>query len=175
MSRLTRVVAGGQTGIDRAALDAARAAGLAIGGWCPRGRRAEDGAIPPEYPLAETPSPRYPQRTAWNVRDADATLVLARGAPRGGSALTARLASAAGRPLFVVDLLAAPDPAAVVRWLGAHAVAVLNVAGPRESENPGIREQGRRFLAAVFDGLRKGENEQPRPAKLRLDSGTPRA
>jgi hypothetical protein len=64
MSRLRRVVSGGQTGVDRAALDAARDAGLAVGGWCPRGRRAEDGRIPAGYPLEETPSPRYPQRTA---------------------------------------------------------------------------------------------------------------
>jgi hypothetical protein len=175
VSRLSRVVSGGQTGVDRAALDAARAAGLAIGGWCPRGRRAEDGRIPPEYPLEETPSPRYPERTGWNVRDSGATLVLARGAPRGGSALTVRLAEAAGRPLLVVDLAVAPDPAAVVGWLAAHLVEVLNVAGPRESENPGIGAQARRFLEAVFALLREGESDPPGPTKLRLDNRSSRA
>ena len=82
---LEKVVSGGQSGVDRAALDAARAAGLACGGWCPRDRWAEDGPIAASYPLTETPQRDPAQRTAWNVRDADATLVLARGAPRGGN------------------------------------------------------------------------------------------
>jgi hypothetical protein len=171
VSRLSRVVSGGQTGVDRAALDAARAAGLAIGGWCPRGRRAEDGPIPREYPLAETPSPRYPQRTAWNVRDADATLALARGAPRGGTALTVRLAAAAGRPLLVIDLDAAPDPAEIAAWLAAEGVAVLNVAGPRESENRGVGAQAEALLTAVFSALRHGALGPAGGAKLRLDNG----
>lgn len=171
MSRLTRIVSGGQAGVDRAALDAARAAGLAIGGWCPRGRRAEDGRIPPDYPLDETPSPRYPQRTAWNVRDADATLVLARGAPCGGTALTVRLAAAAGRPLLVIDLDAAPDPAEVAAWLAAEGIAVLNVAGPRESENRGVDAQARALLAAVFSALRQAAFRPAAGAKLCLDNG----
>jgi hypothetical protein len=171
VSRLSRVVSGGQTGVDRAALDAAREAGLAVGGWCPRGRRAEDGRIPARYPLEETPSPRYPQRTAWNVRDCDATLVLARGTPRGGTALTVRVAAAAGRPLLVVDLDASPDPATVVAWLSARAVVVLNVAGPRESENPGIARQAGEFLGAVFSALGRPPSGPPGAAKLRLDNG----
>jgi len=172
VSRLHRVVSGGQTGVDRAALEAARVAGLEIGGWCPRGRRAEDGLIPTDYPLAETPSPRYPQRTAWNVRDSDGTLVLVRGTPRGGSALTVRLATATGRPLLVVDLDAAPDPATVAAWLAAGAIAVLNVAGPRESENRGIGRQVRAFLAAVFSVLRQGPHGAGGAAKPGLDNGT---
>lgn len=170
MSRLARVVSGGQTGVDRAALDAARAAGLTIGGWCPRGRRAEDGRIPPEYPLEETHSPRYPQRTAWNVRDADATLVLARGAPRGGTALTVRLATTAGVPLLVIDLNAAPDPAVVAAWLSTRAVAVLNVAGPRESENPGIAGQAKGFMAAVLAALGHSPHGPGGEAKLGLEN-----
>jgi hypothetical protein len=169
VSRLIRVVSGGQTGVDRAALDAAREAGLAIGGWCPRGRRAEDGRIPFEYPLEETPSPRYPQRTEFNVRDSDATVVVARGAPRGGTELTVRLATAAARPVLVVDLDAAPDPAVIATWLAARAVAVLNVAGPRESENPGIAAQAQAFLTAVFGALRQAPDEQGGQAKLALD------
>ena len=171
MSRLRRVVSGGQTGVDRAALDAAREAGLAVGGWCPRGRRAEDGRIPPEYPLEETPSPRYPQRTAWNVRDCDATVVLARGTPRGGTALTVRLAAAAGLPLLVVDLDASPDPATVAAWLTARAVVVVNVAGPRESENPGIAGQAREFLRTVFSALGQPPSGSVGAAKLRVDNG----
>jgi hypothetical protein len=165
------VVSGGQTGVDRAALDAARAAGLEVGGWCPRGRRAEDGVIPMDYPLAETPSPRYPQRTAWNVRDSDGTLVLVRGTPMGGSALTVRLATTAGRPLLVVDLDAPPDPASVAAWLAAGAVTVLNVAGPRESENRGIGKQAGAFLAAAFLALRQGRHGAGGAAKPGLDNG----
>jgi len=86
------IISGGQTGVDRGALDAAARLGIAHGGWCPRGRRAEDGEIPERYRLRETPSRRYAQRTAWNVRDSDATLVLIEGDLAGGTALTVRLA-----------------------------------------------------------------------------------
>ncbi len=92
-----KIVSGGQTGVDRAALDAALALGVPCGGWCPRGRRAEDGEIPARYPLRETPLPTYEQRTEWNVRDADGTLVLTRGPASGGTALTLALAERLGR------------------------------------------------------------------------------
>lgn len=145
-----RVVSGGQTGVDRAALDVAIALGIAHGGWCPRGRRAEDGAIPERYPLRETPSASYPERTEWNVRDSDATLILHRGRLRGGSALTRRLARAMGRPLLAVDLSASPASAAVRAWLEKERVATLNVAGPRESEQPGIHAAALAFLRGAL-------------------------
>jgi predicted Rossmann fold nucleotide-binding protein DprA/Smf involved in DNA uptake len=146
-----RVVSGGQTGVDRAALDVAMALGLTCGGWCPRGRRAEDGPIPSGYPLQETPGAAYPERTAWNVRDSDATLVLTLGKPRGGTALTIGLARKAGKPLLVVDLDAGVPGAAEVRaWLVREGVRTLNVAGPRESERPGTRARASRFLRAAF-------------------------
>lgn len=145
-----RVVSGGQTGVDRAALDVALEIGLEIGGWCPSGRRAEDGEIPARYPLRETPSRRYAQRTAWNVRDSDATLILRRDALTGGSALTAGLAARMGRPLLVVDLSERPDPGAVRRWFEAHRVRVLNVAGPREAGCLGITELARGFLRRLL-------------------------
>ncbi|MDP6705118.1 MAG: putative molybdenum carrier protein [Alphaproteobacteria bacterium] len=97
-----RVISGGQTGVDRAALDAAMTLGLAVGGWCPRGRWAEDGPIPTRYPLIETPLARVVQRTFWNVRDSDATLVLVQGRARGGTLATIRQA-AGRRPLLVLD------------------------------------------------------------------------
>jgi hypothetical protein len=144
------VVSGGQTGVDRAALDAARAAGLPIGGWCPRGRLAEDGPIPAEYPLRETPSDDYAERTEWNVRDADATLVLTRGRPSPGTALTIELARRLDRRLLVLDLRDSPDPTAIATFVREGEMAVLNVAGPRESQSPGIGQEARAFLERAF-------------------------
>jgi len=145
-----RVVSGGQTGVDRAALDVALELGIPCGGWCPRNRRAEDGEIPPWYPMQETPSRDYRVRTRWNVRDSDATLVLTRGEARGGTLLTVRLAVALGRPLRVVDLTLDPEPGAVREWLETRRIQVLNVAGPRASEHPGLAGQVRAFLQAVL-------------------------
>lgn len=145
-----RVRSGGQTGVDRAALDAARAGGLETVGWCPRGRRAEDGVVPARYRLRETPSPEYAERTEWNVRDSDATLILHRGVLSGGTELTRRLAESMGKPVLVVDLTAPPGLDDVAFWIHAHAPADLNVAGPRESSHPGIHRQARHFLKNVF-------------------------
>jgi hypothetical protein len=145
-----KVVSGGQTGVDRAALDAALAAGLRCGGWCPRGRAAEDGSIDAVYPLVETPSADYAQRTEWNVRDSDATLVLARGRPGGGTALTIALARRHGKPLLVVDLARDASPEEVARWIESHAIGTLNVAGPRESQKPGIGREARAFLERLL-------------------------
>jgi len=150
---IRRIVSGGQTGVDRAALDAALALGVPCGGWCPRGRRAEDGPIDARYPLRETPTDDYAERTAWNVRDADGTLVLTRGGPSGGTALTIDLARRAGRPLLVVDLARDPDPAEVVGWARREGVGVMNVAGPRESQRPGIQAAARDFLEKALAGL----------------------
>jgi hypothetical protein len=146
---LPQIVSGGQTGVDRAALDLALELGLPCGGWCPRGRRAEDGPLPERYPLRETSSPAYPQRTAGNVRDSDATLILTRGEPDPGTALTARLAARYGRPHLIVDLAKSPDAARVRAWLDENQIRVLNVAGPRESAKPGIYAQAKEFLRAV--------------------------
>jgi hypothetical protein len=144
--RPARIVSGGQTGVDRAALDAALSLGLACGGWCPRGRKAEDGPIDPRYPLEETPSDEYAERTEWNVRDADGTLVLTFGEPTGGTAYTIAVARRLGRPLLILDLAGGPDPGEVRRWVEAEGIGVLNVAGPRESVRPGAHASARRFL-----------------------------
>jgi hypothetical protein len=132
---LLKLISGGQTGADRAALDFAIAARLTHGGWCPRERRAEDGRIPAKYKLRETPSRRYPQRTRRNVIDADATVILSKRPLVGGTILTARMCRLHGRPLIILSP-ARPIPAAVRRlrrFLRAHKVQVLNVAGPRAS------------------------------------------
>lgn len=150
-----KIVSGGQTGVDRAALDVALSLGIPCGGWCPRGRRAEDGAIPSRYPLAETPTARYPERTAWNVRDSDGTLVLHAGRPRGGTALTLRLLARERKPTLQVDLDAAPDPGVVARWMASGAIRVLNVAGPRESECPGVGRRAKQFLESALGPVKK--------------------
>src|ERR1700746_3926565 len=101
---ISKIVSGGQTGVDRAALDVALDLGIACGGWCPKGRLAEDGPIPERYPLEETTLPFYPQRTERNVRDSDGTLVLTVGPPKGGTALTLVLARRQKKPFRVVNL-----------------------------------------------------------------------
>ena len=145
-----KIVSGGQTGVDRAALNVALELGLEVGGWCPRGRRAEDGAIAQLYPLRETPSHSYSQRTEWNVRDSDGTLILYRGILGGGTRLTVELARRYGRPLSILDLTGDEDTEKVRQWLQAHAIRVLNVAGPRESGEPGIQAQAQVFLRLLL-------------------------
>ncbi len=153
---ITQIVSGGQTGVDRAALEAACALGLPCGGWVPRGRRAEDGRVPSRYAMRETESAGYPQRTRYNVRDSDATLILNRGAPSGGTALTIACAENLRRPCMVVDLESAGETAtrdAVRAWLRRHRVRILNVAGPRESTAPGIADEAYGFLRAVLEEI----------------------
>lgn len=147
---IERIVSGGQTGVDRAALDVALAHGFKCGGWCPKGRRAMDGRIPARYPLRETESTDYRQRTALNVRDADATLVLTRGRLLGGTAYTVTVARRLQKPHFIVDLTAPTDPAVVRAWLRAHHVRTLNVAGPREQGAPGIYAETVNYLEELL-------------------------
>jgi hypothetical protein len=147
---LKKIVSGGQAGVDRAALDTARALGIPAGGWCPRGRIAEDGCIRRRYRLVETPSRGYAQRTEWNVRDSDATLVINRGRLDGGTLLTVQLARRLRKPVFVVQLGRRLRRAQWLAWLRRNRVRVLNVAGPRESKRPGIYREARLLLAVFF-------------------------
>lgn len=149
---MIRIVSGGQTGVDRAALDVALALGIPCGGWCPQGRRAEDGRIPLVYPLQEMPSSEYADRTEKNVIDSDGTLIVCVGEPRGGTHFTLLCAQKHGKPYYIVDLARHPHQAlaGTRAWLQTQRVAVLNIAGPRESEHPGIYDLAVGWLRALF-------------------------
>ena len=149
---LAGLVSGGQTGVDRAVLDLALEAGIPCGGWCPKGRWAEDGPLPRHYPLRETPLARVVQRTLWNMRDSDATLVLARHRPQRGWGGSAILTSQAGvaRPRLVVDPRADRGPRQAGAWLRRHRVRLLNVGGPRASEDAEIYDLARDFLERLL-------------------------
>lgn len=141
--------------MDRAALDAALHAGVSVAGWCPAGRWAEDGPIPPRYPLRETQTADPAERTRLNVRDAEAVLILARGDLAGGTRRTADIARDTGRPLLVLDPATA-DPLTAVDWCRQHGVDRLDVAGPRESEAPGIYSEARSLLVAMLRYIGSG-------------------
>jgi len=148
---LEKIISGGQTGVDRAALDIALRNGIAHGGWCPRGRKAEDGAIAARYRLIETPRADYAVRTEWNVRDADATLILTRGRPDGGTALTLRCAAVHGKPRYLMDLDGDTDLSGLVAWLAEHDIRILNIAGARESKQPGIYKEACEILQQLVE------------------------
>jgi len=151
--RIRKIVSGGQTGVDRGALDFATGRGIEHGGWVPKGRRAEDGPLPPLYNMKETETRRYGERTRRNVLDSDGTLIVREGRLSGGTALTKILAQRAGKPLLVIDISRAAfeDAAKAIRlWLEENTISVLNLAGPRESQRPGIYGRTRALLEIVF-------------------------
>ena len=147
---LRKIISGGQTGVDRAALDVALEHGIPCGGWCPKGRLAEDGTIPAHYPLAETHTTVYEERTAWNVRDSDGSLVVTWGPPAGGTAYTIDAAREYGRPCLVIDLAEDCESGGVRAWIEEHDIQTLNVAGPRASKDPSVYDEAAAFLGRVL-------------------------
>ncbi|MGH8048750.1 MAG: putative molybdenum carrier protein [Chthoniobacterales bacterium] len=145
------IVSGGQTGVDRAALAWARRNGIPHGGWCPRGRWSESGPIPRIYRLRETRSRAVGERTLWNVRDSDATAILCLHTKlTGGTAQTARFCYDLEKPLlFLSAAIWTPREAgaALRHFIRKNDVHVLNIAGPRASEEPGAAV----FTRAVLD------------------------
>lgn len=148
-----KIVSGGQTGVDRAALDVAIQLGLPHGGWCPKGRIAEDGIISQKYLLKETKSNGYIERTKLNVKDSDGTLIVVAKLPGEltyGTNLTKLEAEKIDKPLLVVDLSQEIDFAQILVWEKENQINVLNIAGPRESKSPGIYQLSFDFLKKLF-------------------------
>lgn len=149
---LVKIISGGQTGADRAALDAAIQVGIPHGGWLPRGRKTEDGPLSSNYALLEMDSPSYKKRTEKNVIESDATLIISFGSLTGGSALTESFTIKHNRPCLVLDLheITMDDAAyATEKWLRKLDIAVLNVAGPRASGQPFIYNAAKKILLTI--------------------------
>lgn len=146
---VTKIISGGQTGVDRAALEWALDRGVDCGGWCPAGRLAEDGPIPERFPLRETPSGNYRQRTEYNVRHSDGTVILLLGSNlTGGTALTKKIASDWNRPCLIVSKSTTDSPVLKLRgFIDRNRIETLNIAGPRESGEPGVGE----FVRWILD------------------------
>ena len=147
-----KIISGGQTGADRAALDAAIELDIPHGGWLPRGRKAEDGKVPDHYNLRELASPRYRDRTEKNILVSDGTLIVSYGPLTGGSALTEALAIRHDRPclyLNMADISLTQAANALEKWLDRHSIEILNVAGPRASGEPRIYDTVKKLLVTL--------------------------
>lgn len=150
---IDRILSGGQTGADRAALDAARSCGCAYGGAIPAGRKTEKGPLPDKYHMEELTSDQYPDRTEKNVKDADGTLILSHGNLSGGSALTRRIAANNRKPCLHIDFNETPMLKANERarvWLGKYRIRILNVAGPRASSDPKIYSRTYKLIVSLL-------------------------
>ena len=154
MELLEKIISGGQTGADRAALDGAIFCGLAYGGAIPAGRKTEAGPLPDDYLMDEQASTHYPDRTEKNVKDADATLVLSHGKLSGGSALTRRIAENNFKPCLHIDFNQTTMIQAgkrTLKWLRKHQIRVLNVAGPRASTDPKIYDHTFQLIVSLLN------------------------
>ena len=148
---ISKIISGGQTGADRAALDWAIANNIPHGGWCPKGRLAEDGIIEPKYKLNETPGTEYIQRTEWNVRDSDATVIVSIApALPGGSLATKDLATAHQKPCLHLSGAQSQleNTGNLRKFIREHNIRTLNVAGPRNSGEPEVGV----MVAAILEG-----------------------
>ena len=153
MVKIEKIISGGQTGADRAALDFAIEHNIPYAGWLPKGRKTEDGTLDLKYHLQEMPTTDYPKRTERNVLDADGTVIVSLGFLTGGSALTAEFAKRHKKPWIHIDLKELAIKEAVQRldgWLTSHGIKVLNVAGPRARKDPAIYEATLHLLEATF-------------------------
>lgn len=146
-----KIISGAQTGVDRAALDAALKLGIDCGGWVPSGRMAEDGKISLKYPVKECESFDYAFRTRLNAKESDATLIIKEGHIEGGTLYTFRICKRLKKFVKVVDLKDKNAIAEIKAFLKEFSPEVLNIAGPRESKNPGIYKKSFKILLKVFE------------------------
>jgi len=145
-----KIISGGQTGVDRAALDFALNNGINCGGWCPLGRKAEDGKISDKYPLLETKSSKYSERTKLNVQNSDGTLIFFNQTLDKGSTLTATLANKYCKPLFYYNFSANTNFSEITLWIDSNKIKILNIAGSRESNSTGIYTKTYTLLNKIF-------------------------
>ncbi|UBM61426.1 putative molybdenum carrier protein [Candidatus Sulfidibacterium hydrothermale] len=143
-----RIISGGQTGVDRAALDFAIEHGITCSGWCPKGRRAEDGTIPEHYPLKETESRYYSERTKRNVQESDGLLVFLLDKPDTGTFEAIDYAEKYDKPVYVVHLTMniEDQQTGLLNMLEENHIEAVNIVGPRESNSPGIYQKTKDFL-----------------------------
>lgn len=141
-----KIISGGQTGVDRAALDFAIANSIDCGGWCPKGRKAEDGLIPENYPLIETQSDKYPERTEKNIVKSDCTLIIYKEKFDPGTAITLNLCRRNNKPVWVQKLENPFSKYEFRKWLQKNDCKILNFAGPKESFSPGIYKMTLKFI-----------------------------
>jgi len=156
------IISGGQTGVDRAALDTAMRYDLPCGGWCPAGRLAEDGRLSSHYPLTELAG-GYPERTRRNVQDADATLIIHPGKPGRGTGLTIHTCKQLAKPVLILNFKYidvnsnfTAVQTQILQFLAERKIGVLNVAGPRASGWPEGYGLCRKLLAPVFSRYANG-------------------
>ena len=160
---LKKIISGGQTGADRAALDVAIKFNIPHGGWIPKGRIAEDGPLPDKYQLQEMATDSYPKRTEQNVIDSDGTLIISHGKLTGGSVYTRKMAKKHKKPYLHIDLRDIPDYHSVFlvrKWMYENEVEIINVGGPRASKDPLIYDAVFRIIRGVYwtDKI-KGQNQ----------------
>ena len=153
---IRKIISGGQTGVDQAALEVAIKLNIPHGGWCPKGRIAENGTIPRKYLVVETESSDYSVRTKLNIRDSDGTLVLLPSSTKkitNGTMLTIQEAKEKKRPLLIIDLSRNPDIESMTKWIRTNNIEALNIAGPRESQSPGINKLSVLFLEKAIASI----------------------
>ena len=161
---IKKIVSGGQTGVDQAALFVATQCGLSVGGWCPKGGLDENQqCILEKYPLREADTPDPNERTQRNIDDSDGTLILVPSWPlpkhiQDGTRLTYTYAKAQGKPYLIIALSDSDQHLhRIYEWIEHYNIRILNIGGPRESSSPGIYESSYIFLESLFMGFR------PRP------------
>lgn len=151
-----KIISGGQTGTDRAALDAAMYYGVDTGGWCPQGRLAEDGSIPEHYPLRELPGGGYRERTRQNVIDSDASVIIYFGSPAGGTEQTITCCNDTDQPYLLIDAeqLSVEVAAEKIRtFIIGNSPEVMNIAGPRNSEHHDAYTYTKNVIMTVLDSM----------------------